>query len=93
MAVLDKRSFVADYIGKYKLRTAEILYMGDDLPDLPAMDIVGLAACPADAAPEIIQMADYISPIKGGFGCVRDVIEKVLKVHNQWHYRDDVASR
>src|SRR6478672_8359922 len=56
MAVLDKRSFVADYIGKYKLKTAEILYMGDDLPDLPAMDIVGLAACPADAAPEIIQM-------------------------------------
>jgi len=66
--------------------------MGDDLPDLPVMPVVGLAACPADAAPEVLEVVNYISPVKGGLGCVRDVIEKVLRLNNHWHHRDDVAS-
>jgi 3-deoxy-D-manno-octulosonate 8-phosphate phosphatase (KDO 8-P phosphatase) len=93
MSVLDKRSFVADYISKNKLRSEEVLYMGDDLPDLPVMDIVGLATCPADAAPEITRIAHYISPVNGGYGCVRDVIEKVLRPNNHWHHHDEIASR
>jgi 3-deoxy-D-manno-octulosonate 8-phosphate phosphatase (KDO 8-P phosphatase) len=93
MAVLDKRSFVSDYIEKNKLKKDEVLYMGDDLPDLPAMAVAGLAACPADAATEITSVANYISPFNGGFGCVRDVIERVLRSNDHWHYRGDVASR
>ena len=93
MAVLNKRSFITAYLEKNTLKKDEVLYMGDDLPDLPAMAVVGLAACPADAAPEITGVAKYISPFNGGFGCVRDVIEKVLRSNNHWHFREDVASR
>ena len=93
MSVMDKKSFVTSCIQKNKLQKEEVLYMGDDLPDLPAMSVVGLATCPADAAPEIREVANYISPFNGGYGCVRDVIEKVLRQNNQWHHRDDVASR
>jgi 3-deoxy-D-manno-octulosonate 8-phosphate phosphatase (KDO 8-P phosphatase) len=92
MSVLDKRSFVVSYIDKNKLKKEEILFMGDDLPDLPVMPVVGLASCPADAAPELLEVVNYISPVRGGLGCVRDVIEKVLRLNNHWHHRDDVAS-
>jgi 3-deoxy-D-manno-octulosonate 8-phosphate phosphatase (KDO 8-P phosphatase) len=61
-----------------------ILYLGDDIPDYEVMRRVGLPACPADAVQEIIEIANYISPFKGGQGCVRDVIEKVLRLQNKW---------
>jgi 3-deoxy-D-manno-octulosonate 8-phosphate phosphatase (KDO 8-P phosphatase) len=93
MAVLDKQSFISDYIEKNKLKKEQVLFMGDDLPDLPAMSIVGLSACPADAAEEIRDAVTYISPSKGGHGCVRDVIEKVLKSNDHWKYHPEVASR
>lgn len=93
MSVLDKKTWVAGYIAKNKLNKAEVLYMGDDLPDLPVMEIAGLPACPADAATEIKETARYISPVKGGHGCVRDVIEKVLKLNDHWKYHPEVASR
>src|SRR5258705_12857336 len=69
MPVLDKRSFVISYIEKNKLKKKEVLYMGDDLTDLPVMSIVGLSTCPADAAPELIEVASYISPLNGGYVC------------------------
>jgi len=93
MPVLDKRSFVTAYSQKNKLQKEEILFMGDDIPDLPAMSVVGIAACPADAVPEIKEVANYISPMNGGHGCVRDVIEKVLRLNDHWHHHDDIASR
>jgi 3-deoxy-D-manno-octulosonate 8-phosphate phosphatase (KDO 8-P phosphatase) len=58
--------------------------MGDDLPDFEIMDIVGLPTCPFDAAAEIREKALYISDKSGGQGCVRDVIEKVLRLHGKW---------
>lgn len=58
--------------------------MGDDFPDIEVMHKVGIAACPKDAAHEVIEIADYISPIDGGKGCVRDVIEKVMRLHGKW---------
>ena len=58
--------------------------MADDLPDLALMKMAGLPCCPADAVPEILELSKYISPVNGGFGCVRDVIEKVLKVQGKW---------
>ena len=62
----------------------QVLYMGDDIPDFPVMQEVGLAACPQDAAPEIKDISEYISPIKGGKGCGRDVIEQVMRVQGKW---------
>ncbi|MEM9991684.1 MAG: HAD hydrolase family protein [Bacteroidota bacterium] len=72
------------YIKDNKLRNSEILYMGDDLPDYEVMLKVGLPACPADAAPEIKRISNYVSPVDGGKGCVHDVIERVLKLHDKW---------
>ncbi len=68
----------------HDLQPEHILYMGDDIPDFPVMKLVGLPACPADAAEEIKAISQYISPKNGGEGCVRDVLEKVLKVQGQW---------
>ncbi len=67
-----------------KLNPEEILYMGDDIPDLDIMKKVGLPTCPADACEEVKAAAAYISPVLGGRGCVRDVIEKVLKIQGKW---------
>jgi len=61
-----------------------MLYMGDDMPDLKVMQMVYMSCCPADACMEIKQISTYISPAKGGEGCVRDVIEKVLKLNHDW---------
>ncbi len=68
----------------YEFDPDQILYMGDDLPDYPVMRRVGLPVCPADAAPEIRALAAYVSPLYGGRGCVRDVIEKVMRLNHQW---------
>ena len=73
----------------YDLTDDEILYMGDDLPDYDIMKIVALAAAPQDAAPEIKSVADYVSPINGGKGCVRDVLEQLLKIQGKWARSED----
>ena len=61
-----------------------VLYMGDDIPDYAVMQLCGLPCCPNDAVPEVKQVSKYISPYPGGKGCVRDVIEKVLKLNGDW---------
>jgi len=73
----------------YDLKDDEILYMGDDLPDYDIMKIVALAAAPQDAAPEIKSVADYVSPVNGGKGCVRDVLEQLLKIQGKWARSED----
>jgi len=93
LSVIDKSSFLTEYMAENELNKEEVLYMGDDIPDIPAMAVVGLACCPADAVIEVKEVAQYISPLNGGFACVRDVIEKVLKVNNHWNYYKDMASR
>ena len=93
MSVLDKKKFVEDHRVKNNLQWEEILYMADDLPDLALMKMAGLPCCPADAVPEILELSKYISPVNGGFGCVRDVIEKVLRVQDKWIFHDDVVSK
>lgn len=69
---------------KYDLKDSEILFMGDDIPDFEVMRAAGLPVCPSDADSEIKQVALYISDKKGGEGCARDVIEQVLRLHNNW---------
>lgn len=70
---------------------SKVLYMGDDIPDLSAMKLVGLPTCPADAAEEIKEASLYVSPLAGGRGCVRDVIEKVLKVQGKWMSKESFS--
>jgi 3-deoxy-D-manno-octulosonate 8-phosphate phosphatase (KDO 8-P phosphatase) len=93
MSVLDKGTLLQEWMKTENLKKEETLYMGDDLPDLPALSVVGLPVCPADAADEVKKAAIYISPLKGGDACVREVIEKVLRMNGHWEYRVDVASR
>lgn len=73
-----------EYITKYNILPENILYMGDDIPDVLPMKAVGLPTCPQDAVPEVKKIAKYISHLTGGNGCVRDVIEQVMKVQGTW---------
>jgi len=80
----DKVIAFKDYMSKKKVTSEQILYMGDDLPDIPVMNRIGLPTCPQDAVSEVKAASKYISHINGGKGCVRDVIEQVLKVQDKW---------
>lgn len=85
---VDKKMDAFDeYIYAYDIDPANIIYMGDDVPDYDVMRRVGLPCCPYDATSEILEISQYVSPRNGGQGCVRDVIEKVLKIQGTW--RDD----
>ncbi|MCI5561261.1 MAG: HAD hydrolase family protein [Phocaeicola sp.] len=79
-----KINIYKELLEKYHLKPSEVLYMGDDIPDYEVLQAVGLPCCPADAAPEIKSVCTYISHIKGGYGCARDVIEQVLKAQGKW---------
>lgn len=76
---------------KYSLKDEDILMMGDDLPDRQLIKLAAIGACPANAVPEIKEIADYISPVFGGKGAVRDVIEQVMKSQDKWN-EDDTPS-
>ncbi len=73
-----------EYLQSNDIATKNVLYMGDDIPDVPPMKAVGLPTCPQNAVPEVKAVSKYISHINGGQGCVRDVIEQVLKVQGNW---------
>ncbi|HKK60346.1 MAG TPA: HAD hydrolase family protein [Salinivirga sp.] len=72
------------FIAQHDIDPASVLYMGDDMPDYKVMKLTGIPTCPADADSEIKQISDYISDKKGGEGCVRDVIEQVLRAQGKW---------
>jgi len=73
-----------DLIDSYELKPEEILYMGDDVPDIVVMEQVAVAACPNDAVSDVKEIANYISHKKGGEGCVREIIEQTLRVQGKW---------
>lgn len=93
LGVADKRRFLEAFLEQQALRREEVLFMGDDLPDIPALQAVGLSCCPRDAAADVKELCQYIAPVDGGRGCVRDVIEKTLKLQGRWHYTTQVSSR
>ncbi len=93
LQVHDKVAVLEEYARKHQLKEEDMLYMGDDIPDYKPMRYVGLACAPADAAPEIRHIAAYISSFGGGQGCVRDVIEKVLKLNGHWELDASIASK
>lgn len=82
----DKIQQYKELVKKYNLQPENVLYMGDDIPDFPVMKLVGLSCCPNDAAPEIQGVSKYISYKKGGEGCVRDIIEQILRVQGKWDH-------
>jgi 3-deoxy-D-manno-octulosonate 8-phosphate phosphatase (KDO 8-P phosphatase) len=80
----DKVLAFEDYCTTYDISPDNVLYMGDDIPDYDVMRLVAMPTCPADAAPEIKRIARYVSPQNGGKGCVRDVIERTMRLHGKW---------
>lgn len=83
-----KKEIFEDFLKDKQLLPEQVLYVGDDIPDYDVMRLAGVSACPADAAEEIKAVADYISHKNGGCGCVRDVIEQVLRLQGQWFHED-----
>lgn len=88
-SVRDKWEAYQDLLFSYNLKPEEILYMGDDVPDLQVMRDVGLACCPNDAVADIRAICEYISLVDGGKGCVRDIIEQTMKVQGKWYDETD----
>ncbi|MEM7185471.1 MAG: HAD-IIIA family hydrolase [Bacteroidota bacterium] len=88
-----KTQILNKYFEDKNVSTENVMYMGDDVPDLAAMRMVGLPCCPQDAVPEIKSICKYISHKKGGKGAVRDVIEQVLKVQGNWVSNGDASAR
>lgn len=84
LKVGNKVEALNEFVAKYNLELDEIMYMGDDIPDFNVMTMVGLAVCPNDAVEEIKSISAYVSHLNGGEGCVRDVIEQVLKARGDW---------
>lgn len=82
--VPDKVVKLEDYMKQHQLEPNQIVYMGDDIPDLRVMHRVGVPACPSDAAEEVKQISAFVSSRPGGHGCVRDIIEQTLKVQGKW---------
>jgi len=87
-----KEESLREYLLGYEIQAEEILYMGDDIPDIPAMQMSGMVVCPQDAVPEVKRISHYISHLNGGEGCVRDIIQQVLKVRGHWHTHFDAAN-
>jgi 3-deoxy-D-manno-octulosonate 8-phosphate phosphatase (KDO 8-P phosphatase) len=80
----DKVACLEHFITETGIPLENILYMGDDLPDYPVMKKAGIATCPADAVPEIRKISAYVSEREGGRGCVREVIERVMRAQHTW---------
>lgn len=86
----NKLEVYKQFLKDNELKPNQVLYMGDDIPDYEIMKEAGVSCCPADAAIEIKEIADYISLYDGGHGCVRDVIEQTLRLHGNWFHPDAV---
>lgn len=84
LGISDKMEVLKEFCDIYQIKMEEVLYMGDDIPDLYPMKLVGLPTCPQDACAEVKAISKYVSHQKGGEGAVRDVIEQVLKVQGKW---------
>lgn len=80
----NKLEVAEEWAKRQALDLKEVLFMGDDIPDLEMMETAGLATCPADAVEEVKVKSAYISPFEGGKGAVRDVIKKVMVLQGKW---------
>lgn len=92
MGVSDKCEKLRSTLSFHGMQAEESLFMGDDLPDLSAIRAAGIGCCPSDAASEVRDAAHYVSPWKGGEGCVRDVIERVMRSAGSWTHSEGLRS-
>ena len=84
LGVNNKMEVFKSFMNDNNLKTTETMFMGDDIPDIQILKMVGLSCCPNDAANEVREVVDYISIKKGGEGCVRDIIEHILTIQKNW---------
>ena len=84
MACAVKIKTYDEFLAKYGLTDSEVIYMGDDVPDLEILRRVGCPVCPQDACPDVKEACLYVSPYRGGYGCGRDVIEQTLRAQGKW---------
>ncbi|HAP00374.1 MAG TPA: 3-deoxy-D-manno-octulosonate 8-phosphate phosphatase [Bacteroidetes bacterium] len=84
MKAVNKKDIYEKWMKEKKFQSSEILFIGDDMPDLELMQHAGIKCCPADAIHELKEICNYISPFAGGRGCVRDILEKILKLNGKW---------
>ncbi len=84
LGVEDKIAVLHQYFADKNITAENVLYMGDDIPDYYPMKECGVATCPKNAVVEIKQIADYISDKDGGHGCVRDIVEQVMRCNGDW---------
>jgi len=91
--VKNKVEVLQKYLDEHNTEWSKVMFMGDDIPDLEVMLKVGLPCCPADAVCEIKVLSKYISPIKGGEGCGRDIIEKIMRVQQRWVHDTEIRSK
>jgi len=80
----DKKTDITTLAGRLGLGLEQLAFMGDDIPDLPALACVGLAACPGDAAPEARERAHLVCETPGGRGAVRELIRVILDSRGRW---------
>jgi 3-deoxy-D-manno-octulosonate 8-phosphate phosphatase (KDO 8-P phosphatase) len=80
----DKINKLREFMEDFGLHPHEVLFMGDDIPDREAMMYAGVPVCPADAVSEVVEISRYVSSYRGGEGCVRDVVEQVLRARGDW---------
>jgi 3-deoxy-D-manno-octulosonate 8-phosphate phosphatase (KDO 8-P phosphatase) len=93
MKVSDKAELLKELSILHQVDLSEILYMGDDMPDYEAMQLVGISACPSDAVMEIKAISNYKALAKGGEGCAREVIEKTMKLNDHWDLIDHIRAQ
>jgi 3-deoxy-D-manno-octulosonate 8-phosphate phosphatase (KDO 8-P phosphatase) len=89
LGIHEKDIAFDDFVNSYNINPEEVLYMGDDIPDMSVMERVGVATCPQDAVPDVKRIADYVSHKNGGDGCVREIVEQVMRVQNKWMFSDN----
>lgn len=81
---MDKIAALNEFLADEGIDPANVVYMGDDIPDLECMQAVGIPVCPADAAAEVVEASRYVSEFRGGHGAVRDIVEQVLRARGDW---------
>ena len=81
---MDKVTAIREFAADYDIDLENLIYMGDDIPDLECMRLVGVPVCPSDAAMEVVEASRYVSEFNGGHGAVRDIIEQVMRAKGIW---------
>ena len=89
LGIHEKDIAFDDFVSTFNINPDQVLYMGDDVPDVPVMEKVGVSTCPQDAVPDVKRVVDYVSHKKGGDGCVREIVEQVMRVQDKWVFSKD----